>query len=123
MGSIERFIGILIEHYSANFPLWLSPEQVRIIPISDRHSNYANEVALKFANTKISFSVDSKSESMQKKIRNAQNEKVNYMLVLGDREIKSGEVNVRSRNGENKNMKIEEFIEQASKEIDEKKNV
>lgn len=96
-GSIERFLGILIEHFKGKFPLWLSPEQIRIITVADRHEPRARELERLFMEQGLIVSVDSSSESVSKKIRNAQNMQVNYMITLGDREIEEGSLSVRSR--------------------------
>ena len=121
MGSIERFIGILMEHYAGAFPLWLSPEQVTIIPIAERHREAAQAIATKLQNINVRLELDDKALSMQKKIRNAQHSKVNYMLILGDTEVESGEVNVRSRDGSTENMSVEGFIQKVQNEIESKK--
>ena len=121
MGSIERFIGILMEHYAGAFPLWLSPEQVTIIPIAERHREAAQAIATKLQDINVRFELDDKALSMQKKIRNAQHSKVNYMLILGDTEVESGEVNVRSRDGSTENMSVEGFIQKVQNEIESKK--
>lgn len=110
LSTQERFLAFLLEHYAGNFPLWLSPVQVKIIPIADRHNEYAQQIASKLKDAGIRTEVDTKAESMQKKIRNAQKEKAFYMLVVGDREQEVGEVNVRRRDGETKNMNGSEFI-------------
>ena len=110
LGSTERMMMVLIEHYAGNFPLWLTPTQVQIIPIADRHHDKAFELQQKLRDNGIRTEVNTRSESMQKKIREAQKEKAFYMLVMGDREIENNEVNVRTRNGENKNMNIDTFI-------------
>jgi threonyl-tRNA synthetase len=106
----ERFLAFLLEHYAGNFPLWLSPVQVRIIPIAERHNGKAEELALQLKKEGIRAEVDDKSESMQKKIRGAQKEKVYFMAILGDREIEQEEINIRDRSGENKNWKSTDFI-------------
>jgi threonyl-tRNA synthetase len=120
MGSIERFIGILMEHYAAAFPVWLSPEQVTIIPIAERHAEAAQAIAAKLQEIDVRFELDDKALSMQKKIRNAQHSKVNYMLILGDTEVESGEVNVRSRDGSTQNLSVEAFINKIQNEIKSK---
>lgn len=110
MGSIDRFLSIIIEHYAGAFPLWLSPEQVRIIPIASRHNEYGAELRAKLEEKEIRVKVDDGSFSMQKKIRNAQKEKIPYMIIIGDQEIDRGEVNVRNRDGKTENVKTEDFI-------------
>jgi len=100
LGSFERFIGILIEHYAAKFPLWLSPVQARILTIADRHTPYAEEVAREMRSAGLRVEVDSRAETTSKKIREAQLDQVNYILVVGDKEIADGTVNVRTRDNQ-----------------------
>ncbi len=99
-GSLERFLGILIEHYGGKFPFWLSPRHVRLIPIADRHAQYAEEIAQEYRQAGLRVEVDSRAETMNKKVRDAQLEQVNYILVVGDKELAEGLVNVRTRDGE-----------------------
>jgi len=121
LGSMERFFGVLIEHYAGAFPVWLSPKQVTLIPIADRHNVYAHEVAARLKKAGLRLSVDDSSDRMNAKIRNAQKLKVPYMLVLGDREMEEGKVALRRRSGESlPAMSVEEFIALALREIDEK---
>lgn len=96
-GSIERFFGILIEHFSGKFPLWLSPRQVRIITVADRHEPYAKELHKKIKLAGFQCELDATSESVSKKVRNAQLEQVNYMLTVGDREMEDKTVTLRTR--------------------------
>ena len=95
MGSFERFIGILIEHYGGEFPLWLAPVQARVLPIADRHMEYAREVAREARDAGIRAEVDERTESVGKKIRDGELQKVPYMLVVGDNEPSDGKVAVR----------------------------
>ncbi|MFZ3301777.1 MAG: threonine--tRNA ligase [Microgenomates group bacterium] len=120
-GSLERFIGVLIEHFGGAFPTWLSPIQIKILPISEKHLDYANEVLKQLKESGIRVELDERAETLGNKIRNAQNEKVPYMLVLGDKEIENNEVSVRNRAGESKNHKLSEFTEMVKKEIEDKK--
>ena len=99
-GSIERFIGILIEHFAGAFPVWLAPEQVRMIPISEAHREYARKVAAELDEAGIRVTVDDRNEKMGYKIRQAQLEKVPYMLVVGAKEMEDGTVSVRARKEE-----------------------
>jgi len=122
MGSIERFLSILIEHYGGAFPFWLAPVQVAIIPIADRHNEFASKIQKMLSESKIRTELDEKSESMQKKIRNAQKNKIPYMLIIGDKEVETGEVNVRTRDGQTETMKINDFVSQAEKLIETKRN-
>ncbi|MFA5317509.1 MAG: threonine--tRNA ligase [Dehalococcoidales bacterium] len=100
LGSWERFFGLLIEHYGGAFPVWLAPVQVAIIPVADRHLEYADRLAVELKADGVRVEVDSRSERMNQKIRKAQMDKVPYMLVVGDREVESGRVAVRLRSGE-----------------------
>ena len=110
-GSIERFIGILIEHFAGAFPLWLAPEQVKIIPVSDKQNDYALEVCKKFKANGIRVSIDTRAEKMGWKIRQAQLEKIPYMLIIGDKEIEAGAVSVRSRkNGDLGTVAVDELL-------------
>lgn len=121
LGSMERFFGVLIEHYAGAFPVWLSPKQVTVIPIADRHNDYAHEVAARLKKAGLRLSVDDGSDRMNAKIRNAQKRKVPYMLVIGDREMEEGQVALRRRSGESlPAMSVEAFIELALREVDEK---
>ena len=100
LGSIERFFAILLEHHAGAFPIWLAPVQAKVIPIADRHNEYAQEVADALRRYDLRAEVDSRSERMQSKIRDAQMQKVPYMLVVGDREAEARQLSVRTRNGE-----------------------
>ena len=103
LGSHERFIGFLIEHYAGNFPVWLAPEQVRVIPITDKHSGYAANLAETLQDAEIRAQVDMSRNRMQAKIRQAQAMKVPYMLIVGDEEVQNGTVSVRKRDGSRQN--------------------
>jgi threonyl-tRNA synthetase len=111
LGSLERFTGALIEHYAGAFPFWLSPVQMVVIPIADRHREYAFKVREKLEGAGFRVLVDSRSESVSKKIRDAEVEKIPYMLVVGDREQESGQVGVRDREeGDKGPSQLEDFI-------------
>ncbi len=113
-GSMERFCGILIEHFYGAFPLWMSPLQVTMVPIADRHIDYAKKVASQLRALNMRVEVDDGSERMNKKIRNAQLQKTPYMLVVGDQEEADGAVAVRTRNNENRgSMPVADFIAHA----------
>ncbi len=123
LGSLERFFGVLIEHYGGAFPAWLAPVQAVLIPITDRHVAYAQEVARKLKSAGLRVQVDASADRMQAKIRTAQGQKIPYMLVVGDKEIEAGTVALRLRSGENPGpMPVEEFIQRAKQEIDQKVN-
>jgi threonyl-tRNA synthetase len=102
-GSVERFFGILVEHYAGAFPPWLAPVQVVGIPISDAHIPYLEDVAARLRAAGIRVEVDTGDDRMQKKIRNAQRQKVPYMLLAGDQDVAAGAVSFRYRSGEQKN--------------------
>jgi len=126
LGTHERFIAFLLEHYGGNFPTWLAPCQVKIIPISDRHLAYAEEVYQRLFSAEVHCAsgglrveIDKSSERMQKKIRNAQLEKVPYMLILGDQEVASETVNMRHRSGEQSaQMTCEDLISRLKQETE-----
>ncbi|MGQ9491071.1 MAG: threonine--tRNA ligase [Anaerolineae bacterium] len=111
MGSLERFFGVLIEHFGGAFPVWLSPVQATVIPIADRHNEIAHQVAARLKEAGLRAEVDDSSDRMNAKIRNAQLQKIPYMLVIGDREAAEGTVNVRLRTGEQRgSQSVAEFI-------------
>ncbi|MBI2664389.1 threonine--tRNA ligase [Candidatus Woesearchaeota archaeon] len=118
IGSFERFIGLLIEHYGGKFPLWLSPVQVRILSVSDRFNSYAEKIAASYKDNGIRAETDTRAESIPYKVREAEIAKVNYILVAGEREQKAGTVTVRTR--DNKILgavKADAFLQQLKKEI------
>lgn len=120
-GSMERFIGILIEHYAGAFPVWLAPVQVKILPITDRHLPYAQKVAAALQEQDIRVEVDDRNEKIGYKIREAQIEKVPYMLIVGDKEVESGTVAVRQRGrGDVGAQDTAQFIAQVRAEINAK---
>lgn len=121
VGSPDRFLGILIEHYAGAFPAWLSPEQARVLPISDKHFAYGKEVLDALAASGIRASLDDSSESLGKKIRNAKTEKTPYLLVIGDAEVEAGTLSVESRDkGKLDAMPVAGFLELLTKEIRER---
>jgi threonyl-tRNA synthetase len=118
LGSMERFMGVLIEHFAGAFPVWLAPVQAVLIPIADRHHEYAHRVADILGEEGIRVEVDQRGERMNAKIRDAQNLKIPYMLVVGDREVEGQAVSVRLRTEENLGaMSVEAFLERAKGEI------
>jgi len=121
LGSMERFFGILIEHYGGAFPVWLAPIQAMVIPIADRHMEFAKQVEQQLKEAGIRTKVDERAERMNAKIRDAQNQKIPYMLVIGDREMEEGSVALRKRNGENPGaIPVADFIKLANEEIAKK---
>ena len=120
-GSMERFIGILTEHYAGAFPTWMAPVQVKILPISEKHVEYANELAKQMHRDYVRVEVDDRSEKIGYKIRQAQMAKVPYMLVVGDKEVEEGTVNVRKHGGDELgSVPFEEFFNSIKIEIKER---
>ena len=117
-GSVERFMGILIEHFAGKFPLWLSPVQVEIIPVSEKFKPYAGEVFDQLKKAGIRVKIDERAEKVGYKIREAQLKKVNYMLVIGEKETASHKLSVRKRSGEEvKDVEVSKFIEDLKEEV------
>lgn len=120
-GSIERFIGILIEHFAGAFPLWLAPEQVRILPIADRHHDRAYEIKKELENAGLRVSVDDRSEKIGYKIREARLQKLPYWLIVGDKEVENGDVSVSHRGeGDIGSMELTAFLSRLQEEISTK---
>jgi threonyl-tRNA synthetase len=121
-GSFERFIAMLIEHYAGAFPLWLAPLQVVVLPIADRHVDYARGVRERLAGAGFRAQVDERQEKIGYKIREAQLQKVPYMLVVGDREVAERTVAVRSRTGGDLGSRpLETFVSAAREEVETKR--
>ena len=121
LGSIERFLGVLIEHYAGAFPIWLAPVQAVIIPISERHQDYAREVMQNLAEADIRVEIDTRNEKLGYKIREAQTKKIPYMLVVGDKELQSKEVSVRNRfQGDEGAHSLESFLDKIKGLIQER---
>jgi threonyl-tRNA synthetase len=122
MGSIERFMSILIEHHAGAFPTWLAPTQVSLLPIADRHVEFCQQIAAQLDEKGIRVAIDDSTERLSKKIRNAQLEKVPYMLVIGDEEVESNQVGVRDRKeGDVGKMDVKAFVERVVEESNSKK--
>lgn len=120
-GSIERFFGILIEHFAGKFPLWLSPRQVRILTVADRHLDYAEKLKQRFFDLGLQVEVDSSSESVSKKVRNAQLDQVNYILTTGDQEVDNQTINLRTRdNVVHGEVQIDDFLRIILEELKQK---
>ena len=121
-GSIERFIGVLIEHYAGAFPTWLAPVQVKILTISDKQKEYADELVKQFMKEGIRAELDNREEKIGYKIREAQLQKIPYMLIIGEKEVEANAVGVRARKeGDIGQMPVKEFISKIKEEIEEKK--
>lgn len=117
-GSIERFIGILTEHFAGAFPAWLAPVQARVIPITDRHADYARTVHRQLEEAGFRVELDTRNEKVNYKIREAQTQKIPYMLITGDREAAQGAVAVRHRaKGDLGAMPVAQFVAQLQAEI------
>jgi threonyl-tRNA synthetase len=118
VGSMERFMGVLVEHYAGAFPVWLAPVQAMIIPIADRHLHYAEGIKEQLSQAGMRVEIDARSDRMNAKIRDAQLQKIPYMLVVGDRETESNQIAVRLRSEEDLgSVSIEAFLEKAEVDI------
>ena len=120
MGSIERFLSVIIEHFAGAFPVWLSPVQAAILPVSEKFSDYGNKVRDALIAGGIRVELGEANESLGKRIRSAEMMKVPYLLVVGEKEEGNNSVNVRNRGGEEKEMPLAEFVKKVEKEIKEK---
>ncbi|SFE74936.1 threonine--tRNA ligase [Peptostreptococcus sp. D1] len=124
LGSIERFIGILIENYAGKFPVWLAPCQVKVISVSDKYNDYADKVRKKLFDNNIRVELDDRAEKVGFKIREAQLEKIPYMIVVGEKESENASISVRSREeGELGSMNVAEFLEKVNKQVEDRENV
>ena len=121
LGSVERFFGILIEHFAGRFPLWISPLQVRLLTVADRHQPYADEIAKAIKSAGFHCDVDHAAESVSKKVRNAQLAQINYILTIGDKEVENRTLNVRTRdNVVHGEVSLEPFLQAITKEKNER---
>lgn len=122
LGSLERFIGVLIEHYGGAFPVWLSPDQAWIIPIGEQHEEYAEEIRERFSQEGVRVDLKNESETVSKKIREGEIQKIPYLIVVGDKEKEKNSLRIRKRGkGDIGEMKIEEFLRLITEEIEKKK--
>jgi threonyl-tRNA synthetase len=122
MGSIERFLSVYIEHVAGNFPLWLSPVQLSVLPISEKHLDYAHKIQQQLTEGGLRVELDERSESIGKKIREATGQKIPYMLVVGDKEMESGHVTIRAHDGTDLgSLPISDVITKFQTEVDTKK--
>ncbi|MGC2509814.1 MAG: threonine--tRNA ligase, partial [Acidobacteriaceae bacterium] len=120
-GSVERFFGVLIEHYAGAFPLWLAPVQVGLVPISEKHIDYAKKAQQQLQLAGLRVELDDRNEKMNAKIRDLTMQKIPYLLVMGDKEAASNAVSVRVRGkGDQGSIPLDEFIARAKKLVDEK---
>jgi threonyl-tRNA synthetase len=122
LGSLERFMGVLTEHFAGKFPLWLNPVQARVIPVSDKFMDYARSVHATLFRAGIRAEIDESMETLNKKIRNAELDRVNYILVVGGKEMENKSVNIRTRDNKVEGEKsVEEFLARLQTEIAEKR--
>ncbi|MFZ2039037.1 MAG: threonine--tRNA ligase [Minisyncoccia bacterium] len=122
LGTHERFIGFLIEHYAGNFPVWMSPTQVKIIPVRENHNDYAKNISEQLKSSGVRVDFDDRDEGMGKKIRNGKNERVPYMIIIGDKEMADNILTIESRDtGAQEKMTAEEFTQKIVAEIKERK--
>jgi threonyl-tRNA synthetase len=120
-GSFERFLGILVEHYAGKFPMWLSPNQIILLPIADRHEKHCNKLAAEFRKAGLRTEVDARSESMKKKVRDAQMQKYNLMLTIGDKEAENNTLAIRTLDGDVKfGVSVDDFIKKIKENIKKK---
>ena len=121
LGSIERFLGVYIEHTGGKFPLWLSPNQVTIIPITNKQDNYAKTILKTLKNNNIRVKLDNRTETLSSKIRETETQKIPYIIIIGDREVKNNQISIRQREvGDIGTLTINKFIEKIKKEIEDK---
>jgi threonyl-tRNA synthetase len=117
-GSTERFMGVVIEHFAGAFPVWLAPVQVAVIPVADRHLDYARKVQGELAEKGLRVEVDDSQNSMQKKIRANSRQKIPYLLIVGDRELEEGTVNVRPRGQkQQEETTLDDFAERVLEQV------
>lgn len=116
-GSIERFLSVIIEHYNGNFPVWLAPEQARLIPINENHFDFLKKLELELRKNRARTHLDLSNDALSKKIKNAKKNKVPYMIVVGDKEISENKLNIETNTGKKKILSVEDFIELIKKEI------
>jgi threonyl-tRNA synthetase len=123
-GSIERFFGVLVEHYAGAFPPWLAPVQVQAIPIAERHNDYLREVTRRMEAQGLRVEVDDSDDRMQKKIRNAQLQKVPFMVIAGDNDVEAGAVSFRYRDGRQDNgVPVDEAIKRVVEAVESRVQV
>ncbi len=120
IGAIERVMAFLIEHYNGAFPVWLSPVHVKVLPVSEKHLSYAQDVEAKLRAAHIRTELDASNESLGKKIRNAKKDKLPYFLVIGDKEVAEGSVTLEARDGSSTQLSVEILAEKLTKEVAER---
>jgi threonyl-tRNA synthetase len=121
LGSIERFTGILLEHYAGALPVWLSPVQVKLIPIGEAHTDYTKKLENRLKEEDLRVEIDDRAERLNAKIRDAELQKIPYVIVIGDKEVSQGKISVRSKKeGNLGSMSVEEFIKHIKDRINSK---
>jgi len=121
LGSIERFMAILIEHYAGNFPMWLNPNQIILLPMADRHLDHAKKLKDEWMKQGLRIDIDSRVESMNKKVRDAQVQKYSLMVTVGDKEVEKKALAVRTREGKVKfGVKAADFVKKVKENIEKK---
>jgi len=110
LGSLERFFGVLIEHFGGAFPVWIAPEQIAVIPVSENFNDYAKKIAAELKDQDLRVSLELDDSRLNAKIRECQNRKIPYMAVVGEREQNEGTVSIRFRDGRQSTMKLDEFV-------------
>ena len=122
MGTHERFIGFLIEHFGGNFPLWLAPKQVTILPVSDKFNDYADEITKDLRSKGLRVSLDNRSEKIGSKIRDAEMQKINIMIIVGEKEVENKTLTVRRRFiKDQKELSLDDFLNEVLTEINERR--
>jgi threonyl-tRNA synthetase len=122
LGSMERFIGILLEHYGGEFPLWMAPEQVRVLPVADRHNDYARDVVAALREQRIRVELDDRTESVGRKVRDAGMQRTPVVLVVGDSEVEQRTVTVNRRGDDSKpTVPLDELVAEVVAEVDSRK--
>ena len=122
LGSMERFVGALIEHYNGNFPTWLAPVQIRILTVTDKGNKFAEEIHEKLNKENLRVELDLRNEQLSKKIRDAETEKIPYMFIIGGKEVKSGKISVRHHlEGDIGTYKLEEVFPRIKGEIKQRR--
>ena len=124
LGSMERFVGGLIEHYAGAFPLWLAPTQVAVLPLSDRHNEAAAKIVAQLQDADLRVKLDERSETIKYRIRDAQVDQIPYMVIIGDKELENNQIALRHRRqGDIGTMSVDELLAKLKKEIDTKESL
>ena len=118
LGTHERFIGFLLEHFAGNLPLWISPNQVIILPVSDQYNDYARKILISMKNYDIRTLIDERREKIGRKIRDAETQRIPYMIIVGEREKKENKISIRKRNeGDMGSIDVDSFVKKIKNDI------